>query len=122
MDHNTYKRKQRLRRHVRVRKKISGTAERPRLGVFRSLKHIYGMLVDDDSGRVLLSVSTRTPDIQGAQSKTGNRQAAEAVGAILAERAKDKNITRVVFDRSGYRFHGRVKALADAARKGGLKF
>jgi large subunit ribosomal protein L18 len=116
------KREQRIRRHVRVRENITGTPERPRLGVQRSLKHIYGMLVDDTAHRVLLTVSSLTPELRQKFAHGGNKTVAAAVGTLLAQRAKEKKITQVVFDRSGYKYHGRVKALADAARQGGLVF
>jgi len=106
----------RYKRHLRVRNKISGTAERPRLVVFRSLKHIYAQLVDDTTGRTLASVS----DLSIEQGKKGERAA--EVGRLIAERAKTAGVTRVVFDRAGYRYHGRIKAVADGARKGGLEF
>lgn len=106
----------RYRRHLRVRSKVAGTAERPRLVVFRSLKHIYAQLVDDTASRTLATVS----DLGIEQGKKAERAA--AVGKLIAERAKSAGITRVVFDRAGYRYHGRVKAVADAARKGGLEF
>jgi large subunit ribosomal protein L18 len=101
---------------MRLRNKVKGTTERPRLVVFRSLKHIYAQLVDDTSGRTVATVS----DLGIEQGKKGERAA--AVGKLIAERAKTAGITRVVFDRAGYRYHGRVKAVADAARKGGLEF
>ena len=106
----------RLRRHLRVRKKVAGTSERPRLVVYRSLKHIYAQLVDDVARHTLASVSSHTV---GEGKKT---EKATAVGKALAERAKSAGITRVVFDRAGYRYHGRVKAVADGAREGGLNF
>ena len=106
----------RYKRHLRVRNKISGTAERPRLVVFRSLKHIYAQLVDDTTSRTLATVS----DLGIEQGKKGERAA--EVGKLIAERAKTAGITRVVFDRAGYRYHGRIKAVADGARKGGLEF
>ena len=106
----------RYKRHLRVRNKISGTTERPRLVVFRSLKHIYAQLVDDTTGRTLATVS----DLSIEQGKKGERAA--EVGRLIAERAKTAGITRVVFDRAGYRYHGRIKAVADGARKGGLEF
>lgn len=106
----------RYKRHLRVRNKISGTSERPRLVVFRSLKHIYAQLVDDSANRTLATVS----DLGIAEGKKGER--AEAVGKMIAERAKTAGISRVVFDRAGYRYHGRIKAVADGARKGGLEF
>ena len=106
----------RFKRHLRVRNKISGTAERPRLVVFRSLKHIYAQLVDDTAQRTLATVS----DLGIEQGKKGER--ASEVGKLIAERAKLAGITRVVFDRAGYRYHGRIKAVADGAREGGLEF
>ena len=106
----------RFKRHLRVRNKISGTAERPRLVVFRSLKHIYAQLVDDTTQRTLATVS----DLGIEQGKKGER--ASEVGKLIAERAKSAGITRVVFDRAGYRYHGRIKAVADGAREGGLEF
>ena len=106
----------RYRRHLRVRKAVSGTAERPRLVVFRSLKHIYAQLVDDTTGHTIATVS----DLGIEQGKKGERAA--EVGKLIAERAKTAGITRVVFDRAGYRYHGRIKAVADGARKGGLEF
>jgi large subunit ribosomal protein L18 len=106
----------RTRRHLRVRKKVMGTPERPRLVVYRSLKHIYAQLVDDVAQRTLATVSSRAV---GEGKKT---EKATAVGKALAERAKSTGITRVVFDRAGYKYHGRVKAVADGAREGGLDF
>ncbi len=110
---------QRLKRHKRVRAQISGTAARPRLGVFRSANHIYAQLIDDTNGVTLCAAGSNEKDfgIYG-----GNAAAAEKVGEIIAKRAAEKGIDTVVFDRGGYVYHGRVKALADAARKGGLKF
>ena len=113
---------QRRRRHLRVRKVVSGTPERPRLVVFRSLNHIYGQLIDDDSGKTLAAVDSRSPDFRARQKSGGNIAAARIVGELLAERAKARGVERVVFDRGGYQYHGRVKALADAARAGGLHF
>ena len=111
----------RQRVHARVRAKVSGTAERPRLNVFRSLNHIYAQLIDDASATTLASASTVTK--KGEDKKTGgNIEAAASVGKLIAERAKEKGVTRVVFDRGGYLYHGRIKALADAAREGGLEF
>ena len=106
--------------HRRIRAQLRGTAERPRLAVFRSPKHIYAQVIDDLSGRTLASASTREGDIKGSYG--GNTGAAEKVGALVANRAKDAGIEAVVFDRGGHRDHGRVKALADAAREGGLRF
>jgi len=112
----------RLKRHRRVRAKISGTAERPRLNVFRSLKHIYAQLIDDDAGHTMAAASTVEPAFRNAGKSGGNVEAARAIGLLIAERAKEKGITRVVFDRGGYQYHGRVKQLAEAAREGGLEF
>ena len=113
----------RQRRHRRVRKKVHGTAERPRLNVFRSLKHIYAQVIDDDAGVTLVAASTVEPELREAVGGYGgNVQAAQVVGRVIAERALAKGIERVVFDRGGYRYHGRVKALAEAAREAGLKF
>ena len=111
----------RARRHVRVRRKVQGTAERPRLVVFRSLKHIYAHLVDDTRGRMLLGVADRSEGVAAA-SGGGKVGRGFAVGLALAERARKEGITRVVFDRAGYAYHGRVKAVAEGARKGGLEF
>ena len=109
----------RARRHLRVRKKISGSAERPRLVVFRSLKHIYAQLADDDRRVTLLGVSDLSEGL--ASEGKGKVAKGKAVGKLLAERAKAAGITRVVFDRAGYRYHGRVRAVADGAREGGLE-
>ena len=109
----------RLHRHVRVRGKISGTPECPRLNVFRSNANIYAQIIDDVNGVTLVAANTLEKDFEGA---TGNAEAAKKVGAILAERAKAKGIEKVVFDRGGYIFHGRVAALAEGAREAGLKF
>ncbi|MBI4419839.1 MAG: 50S ribosomal protein L18 [Gemmatimonadetes bacterium] len=111
---------QRYRRHLRVRKRVSGTAERPRLVVFRSLKHIYAQIVDDDRHRTLIGVSDQSEGL--TREKPGKVGAALAVGKLLADQAKGLGIRRVVFDRAGYLFHGRVKAVADGARTGGLEF
>jgi large subunit ribosomal protein L18 len=110
----------RHRRHLRVRKKVAGTAERPRLAVFRSLKHIYAQLVDDDRGVTLMAVADGSEgiSIDGA----GKVAKGKAVGKLLAEKAKSAGIKRVVFDRAGYRYHGRVQAVAEGAREGGLEF
>ncbi len=113
------KNKARLTRHKRVRGKVSGTAERPRLNVFRSTNNIYAQLIDDVKGVTLASASTLDKDFEG---NGGNKEAARKVGALIAKRAADKGITDVVFDRGGYIFHGRVKELAEGAREGGLKF
>ncbi len=108
-------------KHARVRRKMTGTAEAPRLCVFKSLNHIYAQLIDDEQGRTLVTASTLDKDLQDLVSKT-NIEAAKAVGSSIAVRAKEKGISRVVFDRSGYKYHGRVAALADAARENGLEF
>ena len=112
-------RSQRIKRHKRVRAKISGTPERPRLNVVRSEANIYAQIIDDVNGVTLASASTLEKDFEGA---TGNVEAAKKVGLILAERAKAKGIEDVVFDRGGYLYHGRVAALAEGAREGGLNF
>ena len=109
----------RLKRHVRVRGKISGTPEMPRLNVFRSEANIYAQVIDDVNGVTLVSANTLEKGFEGA---TGNAEAAKKVGLVLAERAKEKGIETVVFDRGGYVYHGRVAALAEGAREGGLKF
>jgi len=111
---------QRLHRHKRVRGKISGTAERPRLNVFRSANHIYAQIIDDVKGVTLVSMSSNDKDYKGKAG--GNCDAAKEVGLALAAEAKKKGIAQVVFDRGGYLYHGRVKALADGAREGGLEF
>lgn len=111
----------RLKRHVRVRAKVHGTAERPRLAVFRSVKHIYAQLIDDDAGATLAAAGSLDKTLRETPSG-GNIEGAKAVGALIAVRAKDKGIEKVVFDRGGFRYHGRVKGLADAAREAGLQF
>ena len=103
----------------RIRRKVTGSSARPRLAVFRSLKHVYAQVIDDATGTTLASASSREKD---ASSKGSNAAAAKAVGALIAKKAKDKGITRVVFDRGGYLYHGNIKALADAARENGLEF
>jgi len=112
----------RAKRHLRVRKKISGTAERPRLNVFRSLKHIYAQIIDDDRGVTLVSASTLSPELRGQLKSGSNKEAAAAVGRLVAQKALERGIKKVVFDRGGYIYHGRVKALAEAAREAGLEF
>jgi len=114
------KRTMRIRRHVRVRKHIVGTTARPRLAVFRSGRHISAQVIDDSVGRTLASASTVEAALRGVTG--GNVAAATAVGRLVSERAKAAGVTRVVFDRGGFRYHGRVAALADAAREGGLEF
>ncbi len=115
------KREARVRRHFRVRKKVAGTGERPRLAIFRSNKHFTMQVIDDATGRTLAAASTVEADLRGAGS-TGNVDAATKVGALVAERAKAAGITRVVFDRGGFQYHGRVAAAAQAARDAGLEF
>ncbi|MBQ9413583.1 MAG: 50S ribosomal protein L18 [Clostridia bacterium] len=111
--------KARLHRHVRVRGKISGTAERPRLNVYRSAKHIYAQIIDDVAGVTLCSASTVEKDFT---ENGGNKDAARKIGELIAKRATEKGISEVVFDRGGYVYHGRVQELAEGAREGGLKF
>jgi len=112
----------RKRRHLRVRKKIKGTPERPRLSVYRSLKHIYAQIIDDTKGHTLVAASTLDPELRGQIERGSNCEAARAVGLLIAKRALAKNITKVVFDRGGNLYHGRVAALAEGAREGGLEF
>jgi len=109
----------RTRVRERIRRKVSGTTERPRLAVFKSLKHIYAQVIDDATGKTIVSASSGEKE---SSSKGANAAAAKAVGALIAKKAKDKGITRVVFDRGGYLYHGNIKALADAARENGLEF
>ncbi|CAG7656659.1 50S ribosomal protein L18 [Paenibacillus allorhizosphaerae] len=116
------KNKARLKRHLRVRKKIQGTAERPRLNIFRSAKHMYAQLVDDVKGVTIAAASTQDKELKENVGNGGNVEAATKVGALIAERAKKAGVDKVVFDRGGYLYHGRVKALADAAREAGLEF
>ncbi|MGB9820940.1 MAG: 50S ribosomal protein L18 [Pseudothermotoga sp.] len=116
------RRLQRIKRHLRIRKKVSGTAEKPRLSVFRSERHIYVQLIDDTKGHTILSASTLDPELRQKITKTYNREAAKEVGKLIAQRALAKGINEVVFDRGGFKYHGRIKELADAAREVGLKF
>jgi large subunit ribosomal protein L18 len=112
----------RARRKLRIRKNVTGTSERPRLTVFRSAKHIYAQVVDDTSGTTLASASTLSKDLRGGLADGNKSAAAKKVGALVAEQCKGKNITKVVFDRNGFLFHGRIQALAEAAREAGLDF
>ena len=115
----------RVRIQLRQRKRISGTQERPRLSVFRSVTHIYAQVIDDLTGETLVSASTVEPSVKGALDKAargGNLKGAEAIGKVIAEPSIEKGIKRVVFDRSGFLYHGRIRAVADAARKAGLEF
>jgi large subunit ribosomal protein L18 len=112
----------RTRRHYRVRKKVIGVSGRPRLAVFRSNKHIAAQVIDDQTGRTLASASTVEKDLRSGVGQTGNKAAATTVGRLVAERAKAAGVSRVVFDRGGFLYHGRVAAVADAAREAGLEF
>ena len=111
-----------LRRRKRVRQKISGTGNRPRLAIFRSLKHIYAQLINDELGETVAEASTLSPELKERLSNGGNIAAAESVGTLIAQKAKQREIEVVVFDRGGHLYHGRIKALAEAARAEGLKF
>ena len=121
MLNKTSKNATRTRIHSRIRKKMSGTAVRPRLNVYRSLNHIYAQLIDDAAGQTVVHAST-LEDAKSGSTATGNLASAKEVGKRIAERAKSKGVEAVVFDRGGYLYHGRIKALADAAREAGLKF
>ena len=113
----------RQKRRAVIRKKISGTKERPRLSIYRSLNHLHAQIIDDENGTTILTLSTASPDVkEKAKKDTGNVKGANLLGIALAEACKKKGVTKIVFDRSGYLYHGRVKALAEAARKGGLQF
>ena len=121
-DKNKLKQKRLERRKWGVRANLFGSAERPRLSVFRSDKHIYAQIIDDYAGKTLVSAATTAADVRGDLKNGGNIEAAKRVGRAIAERAKGLGVTQVAFDRGGRKYHGRVKALADAAREGGLKF
>lgn len=112
----------RIKRHLRIRKKVKGTPEKPRLAVFKSEKHIYAQIIDDTKGHTLVSASTLDKELRQRLSKTYNVEAAKEVGRLIAQRALSLGIKTVVFDRGGFKYHGRIKALADAAREAGLKF
>jgi len=115
--------KSREKRKRRVRRKVLGTAERPRLSVFRSAKNIYAQIIDDTSYNTLVQVSTSSQDVkEQLEGKSGNKEGAAMIGKLIAERAQEKGIKRVVFDRNGFLYHGRIKSLAEAAREGGLEF
>lgn len=116
------KEKSRQRRHIRLRKKVYGTAAKPRLSVYKSLSNIYAQLIDDTAGKTIVAASSVEKDIQAGVKHGGNVDAAKKVGASIAQKALGKNIKAVVFDRGGYQYHGCVKALADAAREKGLQF
>lgn len=121
MDKHKHKAFRRQRRHMGLRKRISGGPSRPRLAVYKSLKHIHAQIIDDLAGRTLVSASS-LESAANAAGKTGNSKSAAEVGKLLAQRAKEAGITLVAFDRGGFKYHGRVKALGEAAREGGLKF
>jgi len=112
----------RRRRHYRLRRRVTGTTARPRLAVFRSLKHIYAQIIDDADGRTLAAASTMDASLKGQLKTGGDLEAAKAVGKLVAERGKEKGVSQVVFDRGGFAYHGRVATLADAAREAGLDF
>ncbi len=116
------KRLARIKRHKRVRKNIFGNSEKPRLCIFRSLKHLYAQVIDDEKGITLVSLSTLDPEIKGKGKYLGNVKAAEMLGNLLAKKLKEKSIEKVVFDRGGYLYHGRVKAVAENTRKGNIVF
>lgn len=113
---------ERQRIHRRIREKVAGSSNRPRLCVYRSLKYTYAQIVDDSQGKTLVAASTAEKDVRGALKQTGNIEASKVVGKMIAERARAKGIDTVVFDRGGYLYHGRIKAIAEAARESGLKF
>lgn len=112
----------RLRRHRRVRKKVFGTAQRPRLNVFRSLNHIYAQVINDEEGHTLAAASDMEPDLRSQRNGKRKTEIAKLVGQVVGQRAKERGVQAVVFDRGGYRYHGRVKALAEGAREAGLQF
>lgn len=122
MDRIKEKLRKRARRHLRVRHKVFGTGERPRLSVYRSLKHIYCQIINDFDGKTLVAVSTQSRDLKSQIKYGGNVKAAEIVGKKIAEEALSKGISKVVFDKGGYKYHGRIKALAESARKHNLSF
>lgn len=122
MFNKTNRQESRQRKHERLRKKVMGTAERPRLAVYRSLRHFHVQIIDDVAGKTLLGVSTQDPEFKGSAKTFSNSAGAKRVGELVAKRALDKKIENVVFDRGGYLYHGVVKALADSARGAGLKF
>lgn len=121
MDKHQHKAFRRQRRHRGIRKRIGGTPSRPRLAVYKSLKHIHAQIIDDLAGKTLVAASSIEAEVTSA-GKTGNSKSAAEVGKLLAKRAKEAGIKEVAFDRGGFKYHGRVKALGDAAREGGLKF
>ena len=113
---------QRRKRHQRIRKHMGGTAARPRLSVYRSLRHVYAQVIDDEKGVTVVSASTLETEASGSLKGTGNRDAGKVLGKLIAERAKDSGVEEVVFDRGGFRYHGVIRAIADGAREAGLKF
>ncbi|HNY38253.1 MAG TPA: 50S ribosomal protein L18 [Petrotogaceae bacterium] len=116
------RKEERAKRHLRIRRTLSGTAERPRLVVFKSGKHIYVQIIDDVQGHTLAAASTSDKELKGKLEKTWTVEASKIVGKLIGERAKAKGISKVAFDRAGYKYHGRIKALADSAREAGLEF
>ncbi len=125
MNAQKLKQKRAERRRYRVRKAIYGTPERPRLSIFRSVAHIYVQVIDDASGRTVAAASSVEPTVKaqlGSEVRAGNRKGAELIGKVIADRLKEKGITRVVFDRNGFLYHGRVRSVAEAAREAGLEF
>lgn len=122
MAHTLKTRAARERRHQRVRRRVVGTPQRPRLNIYRSLLHIYGQIIDDSQGRTLASASTLDPEVRQQLGQGTKTDDAKVVGRVLAQRALARGVKQVVFDRGGYRYHGRVRALAEAAREGGLEF
>jgi large subunit ribosomal protein L18 len=118
----THRKAARQRIRQRIRKRVSGTAERPRLAIHFSARHVYAQVIDDDQGRTVVSASTAEPDLLGKAKPAANRSTAELIGKTIAERLLAKKTDTVVFDRGGFQYHGKIKALADAARAGGLKF
>jgi large subunit ribosomal protein L18 len=121
-NHHLLVQTRRLRRQRRIRKRLSGTPERPRLAVFRSSKHIYAQVIDDQAGKTLAYAGTLDPEVKAEVKYGGNKAAAAAVGKLIAERAKKAGVDKICFDRRSYKYHGRVEALAQAAREGGLQF
>jgi large subunit ribosomal protein L18 len=122
MPRTAIRREHRTSRHARVRTKVRGVPQRPRLNVFRSLRHIYAQVIDDTTGSTLAAVSTKSPALTEGFGGGAKTELAEKVGSAIAKQAREAGVTHVVFDRGGYKYHGRVKALAEAARKGGLEF
>ncbi len=122
MDRHKDKRAKRRKRHMHIRQRVVGTAERPRLSVFRSLRHTYAQVIDDMAGRTLVSASTQSAEIREGVKGTGNKEAARLVGKLVAEKAGRAGVSEVAFDRGPYRYHGRVKEVAEGARESGLKF